>query len=83
MHICVSDLTIIGSDNGLSPGRRQAIIWTNTGIVLIGPVETNINRNSNIFIQENALEHAKWRLCRLSLNEAKWVWGGDVLADDG
>ena len=28
-HICVSELTIIGSDNGLSPGRRKAIIWTN------------------------------------------------------
>ena len=25
-HICVSKLTIIDSDNGLSPGRRQAII---------------------------------------------------------
>ena len=25
-HICVSKLAIIGSDNGLSPGRRQAII---------------------------------------------------------
>ena len=25
-HICVGNLTIIGSDNGLSPGRRQAII---------------------------------------------------------
>ena len=24
-HICVSKLTIIGSDNGLSPGGRQAI----------------------------------------------------------
>ena len=24
-HICVGNLTIIGSDNGLSPGRRQAI----------------------------------------------------------
>ena len=31
MHICVDKLTIIGSDNGLSPGRRQAIIWTNAG----------------------------------------------------
>ena len=28
-HICVGNLTIIGSDNGLSPSRRQAIIWTN------------------------------------------------------
>ena len=26
MHLCVSKLTIIGSDNDLSPGRRQAII---------------------------------------------------------
>ena len=25
-HICVGKLTTIGSDNGLSPGRRQAII---------------------------------------------------------
>ena len=38
-HICVSKLTIIGSDNGLSPDRRQAIIWTNAGILLIGPLE--------------------------------------------
>ena len=32
-HICVGKLTIIASDNGLSPGRRQAIIWTNDGIL--------------------------------------------------
>ena len=41
--ICVSKLTIIGSDNGLSPGRRQAIIWTNAGILLIRPLGTNFN----------------------------------------
>ena len=40
-HICVSKLTIIGSDNGLSPNRRQAIIWTNAGLLLIGPLGTN------------------------------------------
>ena len=40
-HICVSKLTIIGSDNGLSPDRRQAIIWTNAGLLLIGPLGTN------------------------------------------
>ena len=34
-HICVSKLTSIGSDNGLPPGRRQAIIWTNARILLI------------------------------------------------
>ena len=33
-HICVSKLIIIGSDNGLSPDRRQAIVWTNAGILL-------------------------------------------------
>ena len=36
-------ITIIGSDNGLSPGRRQAIIWTNDGILLIGPLGTNFS----------------------------------------
>ena len=40
-HICVDNLTIIGSDNGLSPGRRQAIIWTNAWILSIGPLGTN------------------------------------------
>ena len=44
-HICVSKLTIIGPDNGLSPGRRQAIIWTNAGILLIGPLGTNFSEN--------------------------------------
>ena len=43
MHICVSDLTSIGSDNGLSPGRRQAIIRTNAGILLIRPLGTNFS----------------------------------------
>ena len=42
-HICVSTQTIIGSDNGLSPGRRQAIIWTSAGILLIGPLGANFN----------------------------------------
>ena len=42
-HICVSTLTTIGSHNGLSPGRRQAIIWTNAGILFIGPSETNFS----------------------------------------
>ena len=42
-HICVSKLTIIGSDNGLSPSRRQAIIWTNGGILLIRNLGTNFS----------------------------------------
>ena len=47
-HICVSKLTIIGSDNGLSPDRRQAIIWNNAGLLVIGPLGTNF---SEIFIE--------------------------------
>ena len=42
-HICVSKLAIIGSDNGLSPGLRQAIIWTNAGILLIWPQGINVS----------------------------------------
>ena len=45
-HICVSKLTIIGSDNGLSPERHQAIIWTNAGKLLIGPFWTNFSEIS-------------------------------------
>ena len=77
-HICVGKLTILGSDNGLSPGRRQAIIWTNAGILLIGPLGTNF---SEILIKIHMLSFmkmylkissAKWCLFCLSLNELMW-----------
>ena len=42
-HICVGNLAIVVSDNGLSPGQRQAIIRTNAGILLIGPLGTNLS----------------------------------------
>ena len=42
-HICVSKLTIIGSDKGLPPDRRQTIIWTNAGILLIWTFGTNFS----------------------------------------
>ena len=42
-HICVSKITIIGSDNDLLPGRRQAILWTSAGILLMGPFGTNFS----------------------------------------
>ena len=41
MPICISNLTVIGSDNGLLPGRHQAIICTNAGILLTGTLGTN------------------------------------------
>ena len=75
--ICVSDLTIIGSDNGLSPGRRQAIIWTNVGILLIGPLGTNFNENLiEILIfsfkkMRLKVSSSKWRPFCLGLNVLK------------
>ena len=59
MHMCVGNLTTIGSDNGLWLGQHQAIFWTNAGIWLTGhwnKLQLNFNGNSNIFIQENAFE---------------------------
>ena len=60
-HICVSQLAITGSENGLSPGRRQAIIWTNAGILSIGPLWIYfikiVRKKSYIFIQVNAFEN--------------------------
>ena len=42
-HICVGKMTRISSDNGLAPEQRQTIFWTNTGILLIGPLGTNFS----------------------------------------
>ena len=60
---------MIGSDNGLSPVRRQAIIWTNRGILGICPLGTNFSATlikiQNIFIQENAFETAVWKMAAL------------------
>ena len=62
-HICVSKLTILGSDNGLSPSRRQAIIWTNAGILLIGPLGTNF---SEIIVGIQSFSFRKMHLKMLS-----------------
>ena len=43
-HMWVGNLTNIGTDNGLSPGRNQAIIWTNVGILSIRPLGTNLSK---------------------------------------
>ena len=74
MHICISKLTIIGSDNGLSPGRRLAIIWTNAGILLIHTLGTNFSEfSSEVHTFSFKKIHlkvlsAKWRQFCLSLN---------------
>ena len=74
-HICVNKITIIGSDNGLLPGQRQAIIWTNAGILLIGPLGTNfrgilIKIHTFSFMKMHLkTASGKWRPFFLSLNE--------------
>ena len=76
-HICDSNLTIIGPDNGLSPDRRQAIIWTNAGVLLIGPWGTNfseisIDIHTFSFKKINLkMSSAKWRPFCLGLNVLK------------
>ena len=75
-HICVGKLTIIGSDNGLSPGRRQAIIWTDAGILLIGPLGTNF---SEITIEIRTLSLKKMRLKMSSGNWRPFCLGLNVL----
>ena len=73
-HICVSELTIIGSDNGLSPERRQAIIWNSAGILLIGPLGTYFSEISikiHIFSFKKMhlkVSSGKWRPFCLGLN---------------
>ena len=75
-HICVGELTIIGSDNGLSPERRQAIIWTNAGILLIGPLGTNF---SEILIEIQRFSLKKIRLKMSSVKCCSFRLGLNVL----
>ena len=65
-HICVGKLTTIGSDNGLSPDRRQAIIWTNARLLLIGPLGTNF---SEILI---GIQTFSFKKMHLKMSSAKW-----------
>ena len=62
MQICISKINIIISDNGLSAGQLQAIIWTNAAMLLIGwnlrnKPQWSPNWNSYIFMEENAFEY--------------------------
>ena len=65
-HICVSKLSILGSDNGLSPGRRQAIIWTKDVILLIRTLGTN---SSEMLIKINTFSLKKMHL---KMSPGRW-----------
>ena len=73
-HICVSKQIIIGSDNGLSPGRRPAIIWTNAGIWSIEILRTNFNgilseiHTFSLKKMHLKMSSGKWRPFCLGLN---------------
>ena len=83
-HICVGKLTTIGSD-----GRRQAIIWTNAGILSIGPLGTNLNEilieiYTFLFKKMHLkIVSAKWQPFCLSLNvlssAVNSLWPNDVI----
>ena len=59
-HICVSP------DNCFSPGRHQTIIWTNVGILLVGPLGTNFGE---ILIETYMFSFKKMHL---KISSGKW-----------
>ena len=63
MHISVGNPAIIGSDNGLLPGRHQAIIWTNVGVLLTG------HYFSEILIEIHTFSFKK---LHLKVSSGKW-----------
>ena len=81
-YISVSKLTIIGSDDGLSPGRHKAIVWTNAGILYNWSPRNNFNWNWYIFIKKMHLKMSsgkRWPFClglnvltHLSLSQLSW-----------
>ena len=75
-HVCVSKVFIIGSHNGLSSGRRQAIIWTNAEILLIEPSGTNFSETS---IETHISSFMKMRLQMSSGKRRPFCLGLNVL----
>ena len=77
MHICVSKLSIIGSDDGLSPGQRQAIIWTNADILFIGPLGRSF---SEILIEIYIFSFKKMLLNKSSAHRRSFFLFDSVLS---
>ena len=85
-HICVGKLTIIGSDNGLSPWSAPSHYLNQYGILLIVPLGINF---SEILVEilifsfkkmRLKVSSAKWRPFCLGLNVlsvgpiSTWIW---------
>ena len=97
-HICASKQSINASDNGLSPSRRQAIIVTNAGILLIRTLGTNFSEIFSEILTFSfkkmclKVSSAKWRPFCLGLNVLKvsvkicwsfWSWSQNIPRDLG
>ena len=63
-HIYTSKLTITGSDNGFFLGGREAIIWTDAVILLIGPLGTNLSKI--------VIEIHKFTKMHVKMSTGKW-----------
>ena len=76
-HKCDSKFIIIGSYNGLSPGLRQAIIWKNAEILLIGLLCRN---SSEILIEIHTFSFKKMYLKILSEDGRPFCLSVNVLS---
>ena len=87
-HTCASNQTTIGSDNGLLPGRHQAIIWTNDGILLIGTSGINFSEiliETLLFSFEKMhlkVSSVKWRPFCLGHNALIYPWMHHISLSD-
>ena len=66
MHISINNLTIIGSDNGLSPGWCQPIISLNAGILLIQTLGTSV---SEILNEIHTFSYSRKCFCKCCLQK--------------
>ena len=65
----ISKLTIICSDNGLSPGRGPSHYlnqcWNIVNWSFGNKLQWNLNRNRYIFIHENPFENGVWKMAAI------------------
>ena len=63
---------MIGSDNGLAPIRRQAIIWTNATIFPMRHISIKFIWNSKVLIKKNAFEYVVCKMAAI-VSWPQWV----------
>ena len=80
MYVSVNRVSI-GSDYGLSPFRRQTIIYANAGLLSIGPFGTNhsdiFNQNTKLFVHKYESEKIVWEMAAI-LSKSRWLNDSDV-----